>query len=270
MQADLLSVQADVRAVSAELEKTSRTDSRYIDLVKREHEALLVEKDMSTKIKSLDKAERDFFSLLSAALRESHEKERSRAEKTKYWSIIGSIIGAIIGIIGSTVNNMRRMKELRSIVSESGENTAEYKALVTKTLQSADDQCAKMENFLESLIVTNGLEKLSDTDQSTLSRSIFSEDLMKHTRTIIEVLEKQSNSLTSQLQEIYKVLGVSCAKEDISHVIYAGPEVESLISKTEENLQKDMRKNMVLTTVAVSSVVTLSVGLLAFILKGGS
>ena len=41
----------------------------------------------------------DHFSIfsLSACLRESHEKERERGERTKYWSIFGSIIGAAIG-----------------------------------------------------------------------------------------------------------------------------------------------------------------------------
>ncbi|RUS77077.1 hypothetical protein EGW08_015160 [Elysia chlorotica] len=275
MQAELLSVQADVRAVGAELEKTSRTDSRYIDLVKREHEALLVEKDMVTKIKALDKAERDFFALLSAALRESHEKERSRAERTKYWSITGSIIGAIIGIIGSTVNNMRRMKELRAIVTESGENTAEYKDLVTRTLQSVDDQKSKVEDFFNSLSISQSqeLQKLSGTDQPLLlTADVFlnKEDLTKSTETIIETLEKQSNHFSSQLQEILKIAGVSHAQEGSSHVIYAGPEVESLLAKTEENLQNKMNKNVMITSVVVSSVVTLGVGLLAFIFRGGS
>ena len=276
MQGELLAVQADVRAVAAELEKTSRTDSRYIDLVKREHEALLVEKDMTTKIKALDKAERDFFALLSAALRESHEKERSRAERTKYWSVTGSIIGAIIGIIGSTVNNMRRMKELRAIVTESGQNTAEYKDLVTSTLQSVNDQNSKVENFLNSLCVSQsqGLENVKkDADPLRLSSpAVFMnrEDLTKSTNAIIGKLENQSNRLSSQLQEILKVAGVSRAQEDIAHVVYAGPEVESLIAKTEENIQNNMKKNVMITSIAVSGFVTLGVGLIAFIFKGSS
>ncbi|GFS05735.1 coiled-coil domain-containing protein 51 [Elysia marginata] len=271
MQAELLTVQADVRTVSAELEKTSRTDTRYIDLVKREHEALLVEKEMTNKIKVLDKAERDFFALLSAALRESHEKERSRAEKTKYWSIIGSIIGAIIGIVGSTVNNMRRMKELRAIVSESGENTAEYKNLVTKALQSASDQTSKVEEFLNSLSLSQGLPAANYSvlsNQNTLLKPNV-EDLMKSTDSIIKELDRQSNHLSSQLQEISKVIGVSRAQEDISHVVYTGPEVESLLSKTEETLQKTMEKN-VIASIVVSSCVTIGVGLVAFVFRGSS
>jgi hypothetical protein len=52
-----------------------------------------------------EKGERECFSLLSNAVRDSHEKERAQAEKTKYWSILGSILGTCIGILGTTINN---------------------------------------------------------------------------------------------------------------------------------------------------------------------
>ncbi|GFO15476.1 coiled-coil domain-containing protein 51 [Plakobranchus ocellatus] len=269
MQAQLLAVQADVRAVSAELEKTSRTDSRYIDLVKREHEVLLVERDMSTKIKALDKAERDFFALLSAALRESHEKERARAEKTKYWSIIGSVIGAIIGIVGSTINNMRRMRELRAIVTESGENTAEYKDLAVKALQSISDQQSKMQEYMNFL--SDG-GKVADVDPGTINAApnvfINRNELSENTHTIVEELEKHSAGLSSKLQEILKVVAVGRAAEDGDNVVYAGPEMESLILTSEEKLQNSMRKISVLSTVAISSVVTVGLGIMILILRG--
>ena len=51
-------------------------------------------------------------------MRSSHEKERAQAEKTKYWSVLGSILGACIGIVGTTINNRMRMAELRRLVSQ--------------------------------------------------------------------------------------------------------------------------------------------------------
>lgn len=48
--------------------------------------------------------------MFSAAVRESHEKERTRAERTKNWSIIGSVLGALIGVIGSTYVNRVRLQ----------------------------------------------------------------------------------------------------------------------------------------------------------------
>lgn len=46
-------------------------------------------------------------------MRESHEKERTRAERTKNWSIIGSVLGALIGVMGSTYINRVRLQVSR-------------------------------------------------------------------------------------------------------------------------------------------------------------
>ena len=76
------------------------------------------EKLLQDEFKMLEKFEREYFSGLSNAVRDSHEKERAQAEKTKYWSVLGSIIGTCIGIFGTTINNRMRMNELRRLVSQ--------------------------------------------------------------------------------------------------------------------------------------------------------
>lgn len=73
---------------------------------------------MNLKFQLCEKEERDCFAFLSAAVKESHEKERAQAERTKYWSVIGSIIGTVIGVFGSSVNNEFKMRELRKLVSK--------------------------------------------------------------------------------------------------------------------------------------------------------
>ncbi|CAG5118877.1 unnamed protein product [Candidula unifasciata] len=267
MQQELLSVQAEVRAVGAELEKTSRTDTRYIDLVKKEHEALLLEKEMTNKIKALDKAERDFFGLLSAALRESHEKERARAEKTKYWSIIGSVIGAIIGILGSTFNNYKRMKELRAIVTESGENTAQYKALADKMVQAVFAQQSKIEEFVSSV---KNLEDDGDVGQIRLIDPLFvnHSDFTQHTETLLAALQNQSEALMKSLSEIQKLLSIDQASNINDHVVYVGPELEKILQKTEDKLQAEFQKNRWVSAVAFTGLITVSV--LSLFLRGSS
>ena len=51
--------------------------------------------------------------MFSAGVRESHEKERTRAERTKNWSVIGSVLGALIGVMGSTYVNRVRLQVRR-------------------------------------------------------------------------------------------------------------------------------------------------------------
>lgn len=54
-------------------------------------------------------------------MRASHEKEREREERTKYWSLTASFIGAILGILGTSIGNelrMRRFKEMLPTAQE--------------------------------------------------------------------------------------------------------------------------------------------------------
>ena len=93
----LYSVQERLRDVRQKLDRVPRDDERYLALATEEHKILVEEKKMKTEHESLEALERDQFALLSGAVRNSHEKERLRAERTKHWSVIGSIGGAALG-----------------------------------------------------------------------------------------------------------------------------------------------------------------------------
>lgn len=112
-------IQSKLKDLWAELDNTSRGEERYVHLITQEHSILKEEKRAVQEFQSHEREERECFAALSSAVKESHEKERAQAERTKYWSIIGSVIGTIIGIIGSSVNNQMKMKELRRLIGES-------------------------------------------------------------------------------------------------------------------------------------------------------
>jgi hypothetical protein len=76
------------------------------------------EEVLTTHFQQFEQEEREHFSILSSAVKESHEKERLQAERTKYWSIIGSILGTVLGVVGSTINNRYKMNEFRSILTQ--------------------------------------------------------------------------------------------------------------------------------------------------------
>jgi hypothetical protein len=86
---------------------------------------------LSTNFQQFEQEERENFSILSSAVKESHEKERLQAERTKYWSIIGSILGTALGVFGSTINNRYKMKEFRSILSEAVTNEEKLELLIS-------------------------------------------------------------------------------------------------------------------------------------------
>uniref|UniRef100_A0A0A9YWJ8 Coiled-coil domain-containing protein 51 n=1 Tax=Lygus hesperus TaxID=30085 RepID=A0A0A9YWJ8_LYGHE len=119
LASELILVQNKLKEIHAELNTTSRGEERYLQLVTEEHKILKEERRINSEFKICERDERDSFNMLSSRLKESHEKERAQAERTKYWSIIGSVVGTILGVAGSSINNELKMREIRKLVSES-------------------------------------------------------------------------------------------------------------------------------------------------------
>lgn len=94
---ELSQLQSQLRELRSKLDRIPREDERYLQLATEEHKVLVEERKLKTDLEGFVALERDNFAALSAAVRNAHERERSRAERTKYWSIIGSACGAVLG-----------------------------------------------------------------------------------------------------------------------------------------------------------------------------
>ena len=148
-------IQSRMRTISGELEKTRRSDSIYLELVQKEHGLFCEESELLDSIKQLELVERESFSVLSSALRDSHEKERSRAERTKYWSIIGSVVGAVIGISSSSLNNYIKMRELSKMTVKFNENNEDLRTMSLELVDSMQMQTRRLENLLHRINSTS-------------------------------------------------------------------------------------------------------------------
>jgi hypothetical protein len=82
------------------MDKISRSDDKYLALFQNEHRLIKQEKSIQYHVKQHEEQEREIFALFQLALRQSQEKEKMRIERTKYWSLIGSIVGTLFGIVG--------------------------------------------------------------------------------------------------------------------------------------------------------------------------
>uniref|UniRef100_A0A3Q3J789 Coiled-coil domain containing 51 n=1 Tax=Monopterus albus TaxID=43700 RepID=A0A3Q3J789_MONAL len=116
--ASLEALRGRLKEVRDRLDRVSREEAHYLELATLEHKLLQEERRLRTAYENAEGSEREKFALFSAAVRESHEKERARAERTKNWSIIGSVLGALIGVMGSTHINRVRLQELKSLLLE--------------------------------------------------------------------------------------------------------------------------------------------------------
>ncbi|KAM6927356.1 mitochondrial potassium channel [Xenentodon cancila] len=114
----LEALQGRLKEVRDRLDRVSREEAHYLELATLEHKLLQEERRLRTAYESAESSEREKFALFSAGVRESHEKERTRAERTKNWSIVGSVLGALIGVMGSTYVNRVRLQELKNLLLE--------------------------------------------------------------------------------------------------------------------------------------------------------
>ncbi|CAG7710426.1 unnamed protein product [Allacma fusca] len=96
---ELVVMQNKLRELRGELDRTARGHEKYLELITKEINLMREERHYRQNFEDHEKREREAFNELSNALRFSHEKERAQNEKTKYWSLIGSLVGASVGII---------------------------------------------------------------------------------------------------------------------------------------------------------------------------
>lgn len=103
-----------------------------MELIKNEIDIIREEREVRSNFEVLEEKERELFSELSNALRMSHEKERAQGEKTKYWSVMGSLVGAFLGILGTTLNTRMRHQQTKDILLQ----TSSHVAKIEETVQA--------------------------------------------------------------------------------------------------------------------------------------
>jgi len=240
-QQSLTSVQSRIKAVAMEIEKAQRGTDTYLELVMRENDIIKEEKDVLEKLAVFEENEKHFFGLLSSALRESHEKERARAERMKYWGIMGSIIGAVIGIVGTTINNYLRMKELRRLVTTSAESNQTSREKMMELYVNVNDQYGKIYHFLTDIRASLGLKVPESLLQKpgAVKQSVLSTETKLES--IVDALKQQEQHLEKELEKLTKVLALK-QTGDSSAVVYVGPEIETMLKDSEGSLELKMKR----------------------------
>ncbi|CAH6777661.1 mitochondrial potassium channel [Phodopus roborovskii] len=164
--------QAKLKEVRDRLDRVSREDNQYLELATLEHRMLQEEKRLRAAYMHAEDSEREKFSLFSAAVRESHEKERTRAERTKNWSLIGSVLGALIGVAGSTYVNRVRLQELKALLLEAQKGPASLQEAIREQASSYSLQQRDLKDLMVDLrgLVHAGQGQASGSPTGTSTR----------------------------------------------------------------------------------------------------
>lgn len=197
------------------------------------------ERRLRTAYEGAEEAEREKFGLFSAGVRESHEKERSRAERTKNWSIIGSILGAVIGVMGSTYINRVRLQELKGLLLEAQKGPASLQEVIRDQAsmhKSLEEELQSLIGSLKSML-TDLTERASAPQPSSVAAPVLpppqppppapvvvqsgmseaalsevlrysqnSQVLLEGVKAQLEQLSQNIGSVATELQEVRKVV----------------------------------------------------------------
>uniref|UniRef100_A0A914WSS1 Coiled-coil domain-containing protein 51 n=1 Tax=Plectus sambesii TaxID=2011161 RepID=A0A914WSS1_9BILA len=271
-QEEIKRIQYRLKEIHSDLDKTSRGEDRYLQLLTEEHKIIKEERHLLDDFQGYENEERNSFHRLSACLRESHEKERERGERTKYWSIFGSLIGAILGIMGTTINNRMRMRELRDIV-EDASDPARVKLLLTELSTLVHTQQQHVGQFIGDI---KGIIA-PDSPKTNLASIQLNKDLLaqddKQTAQILKAIKDQDAKIDKELDQLKRLIAVEHghASEEAGgpSVVYVGPDMETLLDQTERNLESKMKLQTVMNVVLVYAALAVTVPVLYAIFRGG-
>ena len=274
-QQHLTKVQNELQVLNKQLEKLQRGDEKYLELVQQEVRIFKEQDQVAASLVTAEKTERDFFAELSSAVRESHEKERARAERTKYWSIIGSVIGALIGIFGTTINNYLRMRELRGLVTESAGSGTKLKALIRELSEKLQDQHNQMNIFVTDLRnMFTGEKNIKDNVIKVASQmpkfksEVTAEQLEAQTKEIMQLIKKQDIVLSDNMKAMKRILASATVKNKEGDVVYVGPEIRGMFEENENNMEQKLKLNSLWTVTFVYGAFALTLPALYYIFKG--
>ncbi|XP_077985885.1 mitochondrial potassium channel-like [Glandiceps talaboti] len=277
---ELETLHAELRTLRGKIERVPREDRRYLDLATEEHRLLQMEKHVKEWQKKIMDDERARFDHLSAAVRESHEKERARAERTKYWSIIGSVTGTVIGVFGSTLITRYRMKEIRTLLEEAKETSQQAPVVVrevavsTSGAEISNDDMEKLQQGLEEMqgCIKDMKTAMSENDVKKLSQAIEvikktqSENLSILGKDLGKKLENQEKALSQELRGFKELLTTQPVDTTGSGVTRSRM-LENMLDNTEEKLEWQMKMSTLSTVVFIYGAFALTLPILYSIFK---
>ncbi|KAM4583385.1 mitochondrial potassium channel isoform 1-T2 [Fundulus diaphanus] len=209
----LETLQSRLKEVRDRLDRVSREEAHYLELATMEHKLLQEERRLRTAYENAEGSEREKFALFSAAVRESHEKERTRAERTKNWSVIGSVLGALIGVMGSTYINRVRLQELKNLLLEAQKGPESLQEALKVQAGNHRSQQDELRLLIDSLRVTLA-ETLSQRNGATQGKTgpttaapAFSLSALKDLQVHNQKTESLLESLPARLGQLQQGVG---------------------------------------------------------------
>ncbi|XP_028854456.1 mitochondrial potassium channel isoform X2 [Denticeps clupeoides] len=287
----LEALQGRLKEVRDRLDRVSREEAHYLELATLEHKLLQEERRLKMAYEDSEQAEREKFGLFSANVRESHEKERARAERTKNWSILGSVLGAVIGVLGSTYINRVRLQELKSLLLEAQKGPADLQEVIRDQVSMHKLQEAELRGLIDSLrtALKDHLDKVpapvstSPPSKATSAAGTLRDVLLstQKTQTFLEGLKPQVQQLEQSVGKVevelqalrrcvespVRVVGEPVIRPQEQLLLCDTESVMQSLDQTEKRLEVQMNKTSLYHSVLLYTALVLTVPILGLFFK---
>ncbi|XP_022902778.1 mitochondrial potassium channel-like [Onthophagus taurus] len=142
------------------LHKVKRQDDLqlFLDLMREETEILKQEREVQDMFVNYDREEREIFTAFANAIRDSHEKQRSQVEYTKYLGLILSILGSFLGFAYSSI----RKDDLKKFIEGKIEEISSKQLQIEDVTRKGDQNYAKLVQKLDEN--TNRIQNVERND----------------------------------------------------------------------------------------------------------
>ncbi|KAL3077521.1 hypothetical protein niasHS_012227 [Heterodera schachtii] len=264
-QGEIKSLQNRLKDIHSELDRTQRGEDRYLHLLTEEHAAIKSERELLSSFEHLEANERDAFNLLSNKVRVSHERERERDERTKYWSLTGSLLGAFLGIFGTTIANELRMKHIREMIP-SGQ---QIQPLLKEMTQIAREGQQNVSDFMDDLKNSLGVDspKLSDLSAEKKTERSEGTEMGKS----INSLREQNTQLLERMNELKRLIHLDKSLTDAEGgraIAYIGDDMETMLHQTEKHIESRLKLQTMVTVVGFYTALVITLPLIYFYFSG--
>lgn len=236
IKAELDEKQDVLNETRKQLDRCDRSDPQYLTYVGEEHTLLLEVRNLQREHNSAEDVERQRFSAYSAAVRLSHEKERSRVERTKYWSIIGSITGTVLGLMFSSLLTQYRLSMIREMTSSS---ISQATAHVQDDLHEQKVFLSEQVQVLKQMFVNNdSAGEIEAEEAGTLTRlppETLLRQLIKDVGLLSKSIAPVAMEYTENISSLNKSLVSLC--DDVQQVVLT-------MKKQKETINADVDKKV--------------------------
>jgi hypothetical protein len=146
-------------------------------------------------------------------------------------------MGATIGIVGSSINNYRRNRELRSLVRDSAAGGMELSRSISELTAITREQQSSMQ-----AILSGSAQAVSD--QANIST--------KTAEDVLNALTATDSTIVKEIADVKRILAaisVTAVGDTASEnqIVYVGPELKAMLELTESNITEQVQKRTLLS-----------------------